>query len=112
VTWTNPPEDGGYYRVRKSWADKASQKGAFKVLDNAKACADQNPGYSVYDEAGKAIYPSSQPAAATYTVAKGDTLWGIAAEKLGSGARYTEIMALNGLKTNTINPGQVLKLPE
>ena len=41
---------------RKSWADAKSQKGAFKVLANAKKCADENPGYSVYDESGKAVY--------------------------------------------------------
>ena len=45
-----------WYRVRKTWADAKSQKGAFHVLSNAKACADENPGYSVFDESGKAIY--------------------------------------------------------
>ena len=44
------------YRVRKSWADASSQKGAFKSLENAKKCADENPGYSVFDESGKAVY--------------------------------------------------------
>lgn len=53
------PEEGGWYRVRKSWADTKSQKGAFKVLANAKKCADENPGYSVYDESGKAVYGGS-----------------------------------------------------
>lgn len=53
---TAEPENGGWYRVRKSWADVKSQKGAFKVLANAKKCADENPGYSVYDESGKAVY--------------------------------------------------------
>ena len=47
------------YRVRKSWSDKASQKGAFAVLANAKACADANPGYTVYDSNGKAVYSTS-----------------------------------------------------
>ena len=45
-----------WYRVRKTWADAKSQKGAFHVLSNAKACADENPGYSVFDESGKVIY--------------------------------------------------------
>ena len=44
-----------WYRVRKSWADASSQKGAFKSLENAKKCADGNPGYSVFDESGKAV---------------------------------------------------------
>ena len=32
------------YRVRKSWSDAKSQKGAFRNLDNAKKCANANPG--------------------------------------------------------------------
>lgn len=47
------------YRVRKNWSDTESQKGAFRDLSNAKACADKNPGYSVFDENGKAVYPTS-----------------------------------------------------
>ena len=44
------------YRVRKTWADAKGQKGAFTVLDNAKKCADANPGYSVFDNNGVNIY--------------------------------------------------------
>ena len=54
-----PAETEIWYRVRKTWADAASQKGAFKVLENAKKCADENPGYSVFDESGKAVYSSA-----------------------------------------------------
>lgn len=50
------------YRVRKSWADAKSQKGAYKVLKNAKACADKYEGYSVYDEAGKVVYTGKKKA--------------------------------------------------
>ena len=39
----------GYYYVRKAWEDKKSQKGAYKVLKNAKACADRNVGFVVFD---------------------------------------------------------------
>lgn len=46
------------YRVRKSWKDAKSQKGAFNDLSNAKKCADKNIGYSVFDENGKAVYTS------------------------------------------------------
>lgn len=46
------------YRVRKSWKDVKSQKGAFYYLSNAKKCADNNKGYSVFDESGKAVYTS------------------------------------------------------
>lgn len=44
------------YRVRKTWGDKKGQKGAYKVLKNAKACADKNAGYSVFDWNGKVVY--------------------------------------------------------
>ena len=50
------------YRVRKTWADAKSQKGAYKVLANAKKCADANPGYSVFDENGVSVYPSKAAA--------------------------------------------------
>jgi len=50
--------------------------------------------------------------AKTYTVKSGDSLWAIATKQLGSGSRYKEIKALNGLKSNVIHPGQVLKLPD
>lgn len=48
----------------------------------------------------------------TYTVVKGDTLWGIAAKKLGSGTRYKEIKTLNRLNSDTIYAGQKLKIPK
>ena len=44
------------YRVRKTWMDASSQKGAFKSLENARKCAAIIPGYSVFDETGKAVY--------------------------------------------------------
>ena len=48
------------YRVRKTWADAKSQKGAYKILANAKACADKNPGYSVFDTDGNSVYTSGE----------------------------------------------------
>lgn len=46
-----------------------------------------------------------------YTVVAGDTLWGIAQKKLGSGARWQEISKLNSLTSSTIVVGQKLKIP-
>ena len=61
----NTPAGGNtWYRVRKSWSDAKSQKGAFHNLANAKKCADDNTGYKVFDESGNQIYPvaaSSSP---------------------------------------------------
>ncbi|OUP77712.1 amidase [Anaeromassilibacillus sp. An172] len=60
------------------------------------------------------LAPVSGSGATTYrvhTVAKGDTLWGIAVKYLGSGSRYKEIKTLNGLTSDTIFSGQKLKIP-
>jgi len=46
------------YRIRKTWADAGSQKGAYRNLESAKNICDQNPGYSVFDEDGNAVYTS------------------------------------------------------
>lgn len=49
-----PFDTSQLYRVRKSWADVASQIGAYSNLEGAKrACKD---GYTVYDSSGKAVY--------------------------------------------------------
>ena len=96
------------YRVRKTWADAKSQKGAYKILTNAQKCADANPGYSVFDSNGTLVYPVSYR---VHTVAHGDTLWKIAAQYLGDGSRYKEIVSLNGLSSNVIYSGMKLKIP-
>lgn len=59
ATPAQPTTAKKYYRVRKTWADAASQKGAFENYDNAKACADQNKGYKVFDWNGKQVYPAA-----------------------------------------------------
>jgi hypothetical protein len=64
------------------------------------------------------IDPSIAPPPAppkTYTVVAGDSLWKIAQEHLGSGAKFPEIIAANPgrLKdqNSVIHPGDVLTLP-
>ena len=57
---------------------------------------------------------STAPAAKTYTVQKGDSLWAIAAKYYGKGSEYTKIYNANTDKIsnpNLIYPGQVLTLP-
>lgn len=51
----------------------------------------------------------------TYTVAKGDTLWGIARKYYGNGSLYTKIYQANSGRIknpNLIYPGQILDIPE
>lgn len=56
TTTTPETPTASLYRVRKTWSDSKTQKGAFKVLSNAKKCADDNAGYSVFDEKGNVVY--------------------------------------------------------
>lgn len=49
------------YRVRKSWGDTKSQKGAFKNLNSAIDLAKKN-GYKVFDEKGNQVYPEVKSA--------------------------------------------------
>lgn len=62
-----PATGSNLYRVRKSWADSKSQKGAFSSLENAKRCADENAGYSVFDENGKNVYSGKQTTSSAST---------------------------------------------
>jgi len=59
----------GYYRVRKTWADSKSQVGAYRILSNAKAKADENTGYSVFDNDGNVVYAPSATKVETETEA-------------------------------------------
>lgn len=47
------------YRVRKSWTEPATQKGAFSDLENAKLCADVNH-LNVYSSNGKLVYSAKK----------------------------------------------------
>lgn len=85
------------YRVRKSWKDAASQKGAYSVFENAKKCCDQaGSGYYVFDEDGVVVYPkpnSSTPAQPS-TPAVPDNLEPGDVIKLVNGATYVDGKAI------------------
>lgn len=101
------------YRVRKTWNDAKTQKGAFRKLMFAIQCADNHPGYAVFDETGTKIYTRSPDMSfEIYIVKKGDSLWAIAKKKLGNSSHLREIKELNGLTSDVIYPGQKLKLPK
>lgn len=54
---------------------------------------------------------ATESAERTHTVKAGEALWNISKKYLGSGTRYKEIMAMNGMKDTIIRPGKILKIP-
>lgn len=96
-----PDKPKGYYRVRRTWADASGQLGAYLVLEGAKRACPM--GYTVFAPEGKPVY---------HVVAEKETLWGLAAQLLGSGSRYMEIVKASGLTKASIFPGTVLLFPE
>lgn len=91
-----------WYRVRKTWADSQTQKGAYKILDNAKKCAEQNQGYKVFDADGKVVY---EPKAAEPEV-KVPFLVRVSVPDLnirtGPGTDYSRTVLYTGIGTFTI----------
>ncbi|MET8824800.1 LysM peptidoglycan-binding domain-containing protein [Streptomyces sp. NPDC004610] len=89
----------GYHSLFRSWSTSGT------------AC----PGAARIKQFREVVFPGIVAAAnpTTYAVRKGDTLWSIAAAKLGKGTRWTEIAKLNKLSdADEITPGQKLKLPK
>jgi len=70
-------------------------------------------GFRVVDgSADPAPAPAPSPVGQTYTVEPNDTLWGISELFYGTGTRYPEIAAANGIENpNLIFPGQVFIIP-
>ena len=81
-------------------------------LNYASIAGYGRPEWGVQAQAEQVQAPEKSPSYAAYTVKKGDNLWMIAKKQLGRGNRYTEIKELNGLKSDLIRPGQVLKMPK
>ena len=84
----------------------------FITYEAVKNNAPDTPQNS--SEAVKPSTPTKNPhdTLRNHTVKKNETLWGIATKYLYSGLRYTDIKKLNGLTSDIIYVGQVLKIPE
>ena len=60
----------------------------------------------------QALAQAPAPSDGTYTVQKGDTLFGIARNRYGSGAEWERIAAANpGVNATSLKVGQKLKMP-
>lgn len=104
-------------KVLWSWVDADGTRRHYK------GCTAKNGLWVEYgyhnlttDDAGTpqvdAGTPQVDAGETTYTVKKGDTLWGISAKFLGSGIKWRKINDYNDLNTTVIQPGQVLKIPK
>lgn len=83
-----PAASGQMYRIRTSWADAASQIGAYTNLEYAKvACKD---GYAVFDAAGTQVWPEQEfkPYIVRITAQSGLNV------RTGPGTNYGVVMTL------------------
>lgn len=92
---------------------KYTGKGVFTIMEvkNGWGKLKSGAGWIYLENPSYCTVNGKAAASRTYTVKKGDSLWAIAAKQLGNGSRYKEIKSLNGLTSDTIHAGQVLKLP-
>lgn len=86
------------YRVRLEWTDSKSQKGAFTNLINAKKCADQNPGYKVFDGSGNMVYPKPSIDASTLENK-------ITVETIQNGSKSEAVKSMQALLNSKISAG-------
>ncbi len=91
----------------KQWRDYGT-----KTVNIQMAASGAKASIEPQREADNAPVPT---ASQSYTVIKGNTLWGIAKRFYGNGAKYTVIYEANkeiiGSSPNLIRPGQVLTIP-
>lgn len=89
-----------FYRVRKSWFDAKSQKGAFKNLENAKRCAKANPGYAVFDDKGNIV--GNNASASTNTKTVDELAKEVIQGKWGNGADRTNKLTAAGYNYSAV----------
>ena len=96
------------------------QTGAYSVKSNAEAqlARVKNAGFSdafITTESGGVVVATSpeevEPAYVTYTVKKGDTLYGIAQRFMGNGIDWKKIAEYNDMSGTTIYVGDKIKIP-
>jgi hypothetical protein len=84
-------------------SDKYARRGGMYLSEGHHVLMALENGY------GYAV--KNEPIFKRYVVVKGDSLSKISLKFLGKANRYNEIMILNNLKSDVINIGQTLKIP-
>jgi nucleoid-associated protein YgaU len=87
--------------------------GIFDQIKNAFGKGEDAPAESPAPTATAATGPV--PKTGSYTVQSGDTLWKIAEDVWGDGARYTELYEANRdvlEHPDRVRPGQSLRIPQ
>lgn len=90
------------------------------LMVNIKLKEYKNFGTKIFDydpETKTAIIKVNRPldtapSIKTYMAKAGDTLWSVAKQFLGDGGKYLDLMQLNKLTSNTLEPGQIIKVKE
>ncbi len=99
--------------IRKAAKEAREDKLRNELLAERRKLRDLRREYE--SEMAKQAEAHAKAEETTYTVAAGDTLWGIATRFLGNGARWPEIHEANKDKIenpNLIYPGQTLVIPD
>lgn len=94
--------------------DISLKKYVFYAPKKATVVSQNKDGSKKVSTPATPARPDTRKTPQTYTLKKGDTLWGIAQKYLGSGARWREIANLNGIsdaQTRKLPIGLVVKLP-
>jgi tetratricopeptide (TPR) repeat protein len=121
--WTHArdmtPEPDVLASVQKKLAEGLPPLDPKAALDAPVVAPEVKPEAPATEKRTELEAPAAQPTAAAivpaaYKVQRGQSLWSIAADQLGSGNRYIEILNLNPQlqgDPGRIVPGQELKLP-
>ena len=102
-TPTSEPEVQKLYRVRTSWEDVASQKGAYTSLEGAiECCQKMGEGYKVFDWNGKEVYAYIAPVVETTPIESE-----FSSQPIETPVENNSIKESENLKTEEINQEEI-----